>query len=84
MMEMINGFVDLLDKNLVIGFLSISLTVNVVVIPFLFRLYLKTNDKYIDVLRDNVNITGKINAVMGRLKINSGITEPFVLKEPPK
>jgi hypothetical protein len=80
MMEMINGFVSILDKNLVVGILSISLTVNV----FLFRLYLKTNKLYIGILIDNVKITQMMNSIMERLKINSGITEKFILKEPPK
>lgn len=77
MMELINGFVDLLSKNLVVGFLSISLTVNV----FLFRLYLKTNMLYVGVLMDNVKITEKINAIMGKLMINSEISSGIKPKE---
>ncbi len=70
MMELINGFISVLDKNLVVGFLSISLAANV----FIFRLYLKTNMLYIGVLMDNVKITEKINAIMKKLMINSEIS----------
>ena len=68
-MELINDIASLLEKNLFIGVLSISLFVNV----FLFRLYLKTNKQYIDILMDNIKITERINAIMGKLKVNSEI-----------
>ena len=77
MIEMVNQLVDILSKNLEVGMLSISLVVNV----YMFLLYLKTNDKYINTLTDNIKITEKINAIMGKLKINSEIISDTKLLE---
>jgi hypothetical protein len=67
MMETITYIMSVLQKDETLGFLSISMGVNV----YLFLLYLRTNEKYINTLVDNIKITEKINAIMGKLKINS-------------
>jgi len=70
MEQMIEFFMNLIDKHgMVVTFLSISMATNV----YLFRLFLASNKLYVGVLVDNIKITEQINAIMPKLKTNSGI-----------
>ena len=65
MMELYN----ILKENPVIGFLTLSIAVNV----YLFKLLLNFNDKYINLLKENSNITKQMSLFFQR----------FQLKPPP-
>lgn len=62
---MLEAVYNILKENPVIGFLTLSIGVNV----YLFKLVLNFNEKYIDLLKENANITKQINLFLQKLQL---------------